>query len=294
MGESSDMSVKDGSYKMKIVNRKNKNLLYGQTMSQFSLWGYQNQNGPHVWSKWFPIAKEGRRQSPINIDEDRCIQNANHIPLKLSYDPYASTTVENDGKCWRVATDPLLSCLSGGPLESNYQLIHYEGHWGKMTGEGSEHTINGEKFDAELQLVHRRSNYSSTILALNEPDGLAIVSILLKVGKPHPEFNKLCLILNHVQRKGLHKDINTLKISIENFLPKNKSYFSYSGSLTSPPLSECVKWLVFKESVEVSRQQIIIMRGLYQSKPEEEEEPIQNNCRPTQPLESRTIQIFES
>ena len=159
-----------------------------------------------------------------------------------------------------------------------------------MAGKGSEHTINGKRFNGEIQLVHRRSKYSSTVSALNEPDSLAIVSI----GQPHPELNKLCLILNHVQQKGLLKDINTLKISIENFLPKSKRYFSFSSSLTSPPLSECVKWLVFKEPVEVSRQQISVMRGLYQSKPEEDEDPIQNNCRPIQPLESKTINIFDS
>ena len=178
------------------------------------------------------------------------------------------------------------------PPSSEYRLVQYQAHWGSCAGEGSEHMVNGEQYDAELHLVHYNTKYGSMAQALGWPDGLAIVAVLLKIGRRHQEFSKLCIILNHVQRKGLQRDISALNLSPDKFLPGNKSYFTYPGSLTTPPLSECVTWLVFRQPVEISRQQINAMRLLNTSRPEEEEDRIMNNCRPLQALGGRRVVLI--
>ena len=73
---------------------------------------------------------------------------------------------ENDGNGWKVMTDPQLSSLSGGSLSSEYRLVQYQAHWGSCAGEGSEHMVNGEQYDAELHLVHYNTNYGSMAQAV--------------------------------------------------------------------------------------------------------------------------------
>ena len=257
-----------------------------------SMWGYQNHNGPDRWEEWFPISASGECQSPIEIQESHCIQEPSLPPLQCEYKPEVSRTILNNGHGWKVMADPDMSRLSGGPLSGEYRLVQYQAHWGSGDGEGSEHVLDGERYDAELHLVHCNTKYRSLYQALQRPDGLAIIAVLLKLGRQHQEFSKLCIILNHVQRKGLQRDISALNLSPDMFLPVNKSYFTYAGSLTTPPLSECVTWLVFREPVEISRWQLAEMRRLNISSPEEEESRILANCRPPQPVGERRVVVY--
>ena len=84
---------------------------------------------------------------------------------------------------------------------------------------------------------------------------------LSKVGSEHPEFGKLCEILQDIPRKG---DTLPLRESINpaNFLPSSKSYWTYLGSLTTPPLCESVTWIVFKQPIEISSVQMKVMREM--------------------------------
>jgi len=259
-----------------------------------TLWGYKDHNGPAKWNDWFPISSQGTRQSPIDIQESSCIKDISLSPLLYSYQCDLCQTIENDGNSWKVKANSNRSSLSGGPLDSEYRLVQYHAHWGSDGGQGSEHKVNGELYDGELHLVHYNSKYGSMGQALDFPDGLAVMAVFIKIGKPHNEFHKLCIILNHVQRKGLQRDISMLNLSPEQFLPENKSYFTYPGSLTTPPLSECITWLVFKDPVEISQQQMNAMRNLNFSKPEEDEDKILNNYRPTQPVGERKVMFFKT
>ena len=161
-------------------------------------------------------------------------------------------------------------------------------HWGDKKGVGSEHTVDGAPYDAELHIVHFNTKYGSPGDAFDKEDGLAVLGIFINVGKEHPEFEKLCKRFQDIEHPF---DVAQLEEEIDptNFLPTNKSYFTYPGSLTTPPLSECVTWLVFRHPVEISRQQINAMRLLSMSRPEEEEERIRNNCRPVQPVGGRRV-----
>ena len=72
--------------------------------------------------------------------------------------------------------------ISGGPLASSYILAQFHFHWGSRRGQGSEHTINGKAYDAELHLVHYKSSYDSFAAAFDaaRPDSLAVVGIFLQ------------------------------------------------------------------------------------------------------------------
>ena len=74
-------------------------------------------------------------------------------------------------------------------------------HWGDKPGRGSEHTLDGKMFDAELHIVHYNSKYGDPSVAVDKPDGLAVLGMFIKTGKPHPEFEKLCHNLKHIETK---------------------------------------------------------------------------------------------
>ena len=113
-------------------------------------------------------------------------------------------------------------------------------------------------FSAELHLVHFNTKYGSLGQAVDKPDGLAVLGMLIKVGEEHPEFGKLCEVLQDIPRKG---DVMALKEGLDpaNFLPRSKSYWTYLGSLTTPPLYESVTWILFKQPIEISSIQVLVL-----------------------------------
>ena len=159
--------------------------------------------------------------------------------------------LENTGASWLLKMEQMTSSLSGGPLgEEEYRAAQMHAHWGS-----SEHTLDGEKFAAELHIVHYNTKYGDLARAAKQPDGLAVLGIFMKHGKGHAELEKICQSLEDIQMK---KDATALQDTIDpaNFLPEDKSYFTYPGSLTTPPLFESVTWIVFKQPIEVDSKQV--------------------------------------
>ena len=78
--------------------------------------------------------------------------------------------------------ESLLSGLTGGPLEDDvYQLAQFHAHWGGENARGSEHTVDGKSFSAELHLVHYNTKYGDLGNAVDKPDGLAVLGMFIKV-----------------------------------------------------------------------------------------------------------------
>jgi len=257
-----------------------------------SEWGYGGENGPSCWHMVddgvFSISLTGTRQSPINIETDKNVIETDEAldDLKFSYVPENCTQVGNTGASWKVDVTPDGSSLSGGPLEGEYQLAQFHAHWGGENARGSEHTVDGKMFSAELHLVHFNTKYGSFGDAVDKPDGLAVLGILLKVGNEHPEFGKLCEVLQDIPRKG---DTLALKEPLDpaGFLPASKSYWTYEGSLTTPPLYESVTWILFKQPVEISSVQLKIMRDMKFG--DSNSENMRDNYRPVCPRHSRVV-----
>ncbi|KAK3578470.1 hypothetical protein CHS0354_038563 [Potamilus streckersoni] len=251
-------------------------------------WGYANSNGPHTWVKSFPVAA-GIRQSPVNISAKTSIYDDDLAanPIKIVYLPEKNMAVVNNGHSIQAnATEE--SVISGGPLSGTYRLQQFHLHWGATDDVGSEHTINGTCYSAELHLVHFNCGKYKTIAeAVDKPDGLAVFGVMVEIGKEHAGFKSITDVASKVSHKGQSTKLSkTFDPSC--LLPADtSSYWTYPGSLTTPPLYESVTWIVFSKAISISREQIEALRSLKNE--EQGGKHIVNNYRPPLPLGDRNI-----
>ncbi|XP_041752097.2 carbonic anhydrase-like [Coregonus clupeaformis] len=251
-------------------------------------WGYRPSDGPDKWFKGFPIAN-GPRQSPINIITGQASYDSALKPLNLKYDPSNSTDILNNGHSFQVGfvDDTDSSTMTGGPITGTYRLKQFHFHWGASDYRGSEHTVNRIKFPCELHLVHWNTKYPSFGEAVSQPDGLAVVGVFLKIGAANPRLQKVLDALEAIKSKG--KQTTFSNFDAQTLLPDSLDYWTYNGSLTTPPLLESVTWIILKESISVSRTQMGQFRSLKFSGDGEEHCCMQDNYRPPQPLKGRKV-----
>ncbi|KAM4704601.1 carbonic anhydrase 1-like [Rhinophrynus dorsalis] len=252
-------------------------------------WGYDAHNGPDEWHKLYPIA-QGDFQSPIEIRSQEAKLDGSLKPLNINYSPAAIKSIVNVGHSFQVLSEDKenLSVITGGPLKSCYRLNQFHFHWGPTNESGSEHTVDGKRFAAELHLVHWNSDkYASFAEASKNPDGCAIVTVFLQVGNAHPGLQKVAEALKLITTKG--KQAAFTNFDASSLLPASLDYWTYHGSLTHPPLLECVNWIIFREPISASPDQINQFRSLLSSAEGESACPILTNYRPTQPLKGREV-----
>jgi len=251
-------------------------------------WGYAPDNGPDHWATNFPIAN-GPRQSPIDIVPGSCAHDPALKPLKLKYDPSTSIDILNNGHSFQVtfADDNDSSTLTEGPISGTYRLKQFHFHWGASNDRGSEHTVAGTKYAAELHLVHWNTKYPSFGDAASKPDGLAVVGVFLKVGGENPQLQTLLNAFDAIKAKGKQTSFANFDPTI--LLPGCLDYWTYDGSLTTPPLLESVTWIVCKEPISVSPAQMDKFRSLLFSCEGEAACCMVDNYRPPQPLKGRCV-----
>lgn len=251
-------------------------------------WGYGANNGPDKWHETFPIAN-GPRQSPIDIATSEVQHDPKLKPLALRYDPSASLDIINNGHSVQVTflDDEDKSTLKEGPISGTYRLKQFHFHWGSSDDKGSEHTVNGKMFPAELHLVHWNTKYPNFGEAASKSDGLAVVGVFLEIGNENPQLQKFLDALQAVKGKGTQTSFADFDPTL--LLPKTLDYWTYDGSLTTPPLLESVTWIVCKQSISVSSAQMEKFRALLFSGEGEAECRMVDNYRPPQPLKDRKV-----
>ena len=154
-------------------------------------WGYGLHNGPDKWAELgFPLALEGRRQSPVDIDPDAAVPvdeadgGCDELPpLEYEYTPDDALHLENTGHTIKAVVAEEGSLLMGGPLpcDQEYELAQFHFHWGSHNEQGSEHTVGGRSFAAECHFVHwNRSRFASLEEAAGRRKGLAVLSVLIE------------------------------------------------------------------------------------------------------------------
>ncbi|KAF3822589.1 hypothetical protein GH733_007963, partial [Mirounga leonina] len=217
---------------------------------------------PENWHKDFPIAK-GERQSPVDIDTKAALHDPALKSLCPSYEQAVSRRILNNGHSFNVEFDD------------------------SQDKAGSEHTVDKKKYAAELHLVHWNTKYGDFGKAVQQPDGLAVLGIFLKIGDARPGLQKVLDALDSIKTKGKSADFTNFDPS--GLLPESLDYWTYLGSLTTPPLLECVTWIVLKEPISVSSEQMLKFRRLNFNKEGEPEELMVDNWRPAQPLHNRQI-----
>ena len=255
-------------------------------------WDYSILHGPESWARKFPAAA-GNNQSPIDIQTSnvRYDPTLSQTPLHLLYVKDGEYTVTNNGHSVQV-THSLGSGyqLSGGPLLHKYQFKQFHFHWGATDDVGSEHRLNGKAYPGELHLVHWNVDaFDSFESAATEQNGLAVIGVFLQLRDDLPEQPSIADILARVQYKD---DTYRMTTSFDpgSLVPSTREYWTYKGSLTTPPCSESVTWIVFKEAIPTSTKQLRNFRSLH-SYPfwQKTGANIVNNFRKVMPLNGRTV-----
>lgn len=180
----------------------------------------------------FPEASEGQSQSPINIVTSRAVQRKHKVKFR-----YRSSKehVENLGHTVKVTYD------AGSSLEydgQRYDLVQFHFHT------PSEHLLDGVTYPMEMHLVHAQHD---------RPEHLLVVGVLFKEGKPNKLLERL--IADVPKRAGEHLDKET-RLDASSVLKKGEGFYHYEGSLTTPPYSETVTWLVLDQPHDAGAEQI--------------------------------------
>uniref|UniRef100_A0A7N5JZA7 Carbonic anhydrase-related protein n=1 Tax=Ailuropoda melanoleuca TaxID=9646 RepID=A0A7N5JZA7_AILME len=249
------------------------------------------------WGLVFPDAN-GEYQSPINLNSREARYDPSLLDVRLSpnYVVCRDCEVTNDGHTIQVILKSK-SVLSGGPLPQGHEFELYEVrfHWGRENQRGSEHTVNFKAFPMELHLIHWNSTlFGSIDEAVGKPHGIAIIALFVQIGKEHVGLKAVTEILQDIQYKGKSKTIPCFNPNTLLPDPLLRDYWVYEGSLTIPPCSEGVTWILFRYPLTISQLQIEEFRRLRTHVKGAElvegcDGILGDNFRPTQPLSDRVI-----
>jgi len=242
------------------------------------------------WPTLFPDFCSGIRQSPINVDRFGSRYEKNLFPMRFhNYDVVPSKmTATNNGHTVTVTFETsALPQISKGNLPGlGYTLAQYHLHWGADGTKGSEHTINSIRYPMELHLVHYKNKYGNLNEAINHSDGLAVLGIMFVISTDdNPNLKPLIDTIPNILTTSAAADKAT-NIAISSLLPADTSrFYRYEGGLTTPTCNEVVIWTVFTDTITVSEAQLTVLRTLKDANGA----VIQDNYRPPQPLNKRTV-----
>lgn len=221
-----------------------------------SHWSYSGTEGPSHWGELAPAfatCKRGHEQSPIDI---RAPQKTDLPAIQFNYKPSVLRIIDN-GHTIMINYAPGSFIRVG---DQQYELKQFHFH------KPSEESINGKSFDMVAHLVHADANGK-----------LAVVAVLLKAGEENALVRELWRHLPPEKEK--EQVAEGTMVDAANLLPADTGYYTFEGSLTTPPCSEGVRWFVLKHPVTVSASEVAQFGKRYQ-----------HNARPTQPLNGRVVQ----
>lgn len=195
-------------------------------------WGYEGEAGPQNWSKLDPnfgVCASGKNQSPIDL---KGFIEADLKALKLDYNA-SMVDILNNGHTVQVNYAPGSSLAVDG-LRFELKQFHFHAP--------SENKINGKHLPLEGHLVHADNDGNLAVLAVMFQEGAAN-TLLAKLWEKMPN-------------KAGEKSALPTGLSVSQLLPKERDYYRFNGSLTTPPYSEGVRWFVIKKPLTASRAQI--------------------------------------
>ncbi|XP_055841897.1 carbonic anhydrase 2 isoform X2 [Episyrphus balteatus] len=250
---------------------------------------YDGTMGPDHWGEQYNGCS-GKYQSPINIDLLNVEQiSFNDLQLKRFDEKPLSGDLLNNGHTVIVHLDyeDEEPTISGGPLNGTFRFAQLHFHWGDNDTYGSEDRINNQSFPAELHMVFYNTKYGDFDSAVGHSEGVAVLAFFYYLmEEDNPFYADLAFLLTSLQEPDRHVPFIGAP-SLHNLgSTEYEKYFTYVGSLTTPPCSEEVIWIDFEEPVMISRSQLDSFRQLYTH----DGELITHNNRPIQPLNGRIVQ----
>jgi len=233
-------------------------------------WSYEGTEGPEQWGEHSPgeIAAKGIRQSPIEIISKAAITSPGLGAIDFHYSD-TEFTIKNNGHTIRVDCPDMSNTIT--IAGRNYGLLQFHFH------ARSEHQIDGESYPMELHFVHVLSGGVSESSDKSVAK-LAVVGVLIEEGPPNPLIDKLWTKLP--QAEDDNASFTGPGLNFDVLLPPDgqRSFFRYSGSLTTPPCTENVLWSVMEEPIYLSKEQIEAFTKLYKK-----------NYRPAQKINQRSV-----
>lgn len=205
-------------------------------------WGYAGDIGPDRWAELAPenkLCAVGLRQSPIDLREGLAVDLE---PIAFDYRA-SSFSVLDDGHTVQVNVAPGNGLTVMG---RRYELVEFHFH------RPSEERVNGRQFDMVAHLTHKDAQ-----------GRLAVVAVLLERGpdnKPQPLVQTVWANLPLEKGEALQAQV---QVDLNQLLPAERGYYTYMGSLTTPPCSEGVLWMVLRQPVPLTAQQIGVFARLY-------------------------------
>ena len=230
--------------------------LVALTMAGELHWGYEGETGPDNWGSLSPdyaLCADGTAQSPIDI------RNASELDLVDIRFDYGETpnSVTNTGHGIQVEVEGDSHVVYNG---IRYNLLQFHFH------APSEHTIDGQAAAMEIHFVHHDPNSGT----------LAVVGILLQEGDGHNA--AYAPVFDNLPAESGQTLSTEDSLALGGLLPQSRTFYTYQGSLTTPPCSEIVRWLLLDTPVALSAAQIAAYTAIYA-----------NNARPVQPLGARDL-----
>ena len=230
-------------------------------------WGYEGNEGPEHWaglSEEFAVCGTGMAQSPIDLtnpvlaDTPTWVQQIGDNVLTEGQRARVMDLVDN-GHTIQVTNDvPMVAIVDG----IEHELVQYHFH------APSEHTIDGRHLPLEVHLVHKSAD-----------GNLAVYGVLVEEGEHDALWEVILSALPEGPDDPRH--LENLDLDTDDIRPQPQTYYRYMGSLTTPPCSENVKWIVSAEIRDISPDQMarILAR-------------LPDNNRPVQPLNGRTVELY--
>ncbi|KAK8532099.1 hypothetical protein V6N12_053548 [Hibiscus sabdariffa] len=231
-----------------------------------------SEKGPKHWrelKKEWAACKNGKLQSPIDMTSDRVKVFRKSEALQMKYKP-ARSIIKNRGHDISLQWPK----KKAGSIKINgTKYFLQQAHWHSP----SEHTINGTRYALELHMVHQADDP-------NVKNNLAVVGLLYKFGLPD---NFLSMLIGNITAMKDVIDERPIGKMDPNLIEKGcNKHYKYIGSLTVPPCTEGVTWIISKETASVSKEQVHALRVAVHDYAEE-------NARPLQPLNKRRIELYD-
>ncbi len=220
-------------------------------------WSYSGNTGPQAWGQLKPefnACAIGNRQTPINIEDSATLKGPAE-PLQFNYQP-SNGTVVNNGHTIQVNLQGNNTLTVRG---STYSLLQFHFHT------PSEEQVNYRSFAMVAHLVHK-----------NDQGQLAVVAVLLDPGEANALIDKVWTYMPLDVNDEVRMPAGLL--DLDELLPKDQRYYQFMGSLTTPPCTEGVLWMVLKTPTQISPAQLRLFQQLYP-----------NNARPVQAVNNRPI-----
>jgi len=243
-----------GTTLLNAQNTQNEAQLHHDDHAHAIHWSYEGEGAPENWAridKKFFMCKEGKNQSPINLTR---FTEAELPAIQFDYH-LISTEILNNGHTEQVSVEKGSSITVDGK-EFDLKQFHFH--------TPSENNINGDAYPLEAHFVHASKNGE-----------LAVIAVMFEEGKENEALNELWK--NMPTHTGKHHKIDAKHLNA--LLPKDRDYYRFNGSLTTPPCTEGVRWLVMKKSVTLSKAQIETFAKVMH----------RHNNRPIQPVNARAI-----